>query len=135
ARGEGGEESRADPRRVMDELLNPPGHAELVDALLELLASTSRVLDDLTRAADVPDRAAATELLADALYELLAPMSMLLGPRDVKTATAVMEAIANIVADRFDFAPCEVVPIPQRDPREAHRRLQLPTRPRRGVRI
>jgi hypothetical protein len=118
----------------MDELLNPPGHAELVDALLELVTSTSRILDDLTHASDVPDRAAATEYLLEALYELLAPMSMLLGRRDIKTATAVIEAASNIVADRFDFAPCEVVPAPRRDPREAHRRLRLPSRPRRGAR-
>lgn len=118
----------------MDDLLNPPGHAELVEALLELATATGRILDDLTRAADVPDRAAATEHLLEALYELLAPMSMLLGPRELKTATAVLEAAANIVGDRFDFAPCEVVPAPRRDPREAHRRLELPARPRRGAR-
>jgi hypothetical protein len=119
----------------MDELLNLPGHAELVDALPELATSTSRVLDDLTRAADVPDRAAATDYLTDALYHLLAPLSLLLGPRDVKTATAVVEAVANIVVDRFAFAPCEVEPLPRRDPRAAHRRLRLPTRPRRGARM
>jgi hypothetical protein len=118
----------------MDDPTNPPGHAELVDALVELVTSTSRILDDLARATDVPDRAAATEYLLEALYELLAPMSMLLASRDLRTATAVLEAAANIVTDRFDFAPCEVVAPPRRDPREAHRRLRPPSRPRRGAR-
>ena len=118
----------------MNELPQPPGHAELVDALIELATSTSGILDDLTRAYDVPDREAAIEHLTDAFYELLAPMSMLLGPREIRTATAVLEAAANMVDARFDFAPCDVVPVPRRDPREAHRRLRTPSRPRRGAR-
>src|SRR6478752_2189262 len=118
----------------MNELPKPPGHAHLVDALIELATSTSGILDDLARAYDVPDREAAIEHLTDAFYELLAPMSMLLGPRDIRTATAVLEAAANIVDARFDFAPCDVVPAPRRDPREAHRQLRAPSRPRRGAR-
>ena len=47
----------------MDELPKPPGHVELVDALLELATSASGILDDLTRANDVADRAAATDFL------------------------------------------------------------------------
>ncbi len=115
----------------MDELTP---HGELVDALLELATATSRILDGLTRAADVPDREAATDHLHEALYVVLAPMSMLLGARDLKAATAVVEAAANVLAHRFDYAPCEVVPAPRRDPRETHRRLRSPARPRRGAR-
>jgi len=118
----------------MDELPKPAGHVELVDALLELATSTSHALDDLTRAPDVPDRAAAVMHLRDAYYELLAPISLLLGPRHLKAATTAIEAAANVVIHHFDFAPCEVVPAPRRDPRDSHRRLPRYGRPRRGTR-
>ena len=119
----------------MDELPKPSGHVDLVEALLELATAASRTLDDLTRAPDVPDRAAATDHLRDAYYELLAPISMLLGPRDIRAATAVIEAAANIVTQSFDFAPCEVVPPPRRDPRDQHRLHARAHRSRRrGVR-
>jgi hypothetical protein len=117
----------------MDELIKPPGHADLVDALLELATAASRTLEDLTRAPDVPDREAALEHLGDAYHQLLAPISLLLGARDIRAATAVIEAAANIVTSSFDFAPCEVIPAPRRDPRAQHR--ARPRRPRhRGVR-
>jgi hypothetical protein len=117
----------------MDELLKPPSHADLVDALLELATATSRTLDDLTSAPDVPDRRAALEHLRDAYYELLAPISLLLGARDIRAATAVIETASNIVTSSFDFAACEVVPPPRKDPREQHRTRSR--RPRqRGVR-
>ena len=115
----------------MDELAKPPGHADLVDALLELATSTSGILDDLTRAHDVADRTAAVDFLRDAFYELLAPLSLLLGPRDLRAATAVIEAAVNITVTRFDFAPCEVEPAPRPDPRAAHRRLRRRTLPRK----
>ena len=118
----------------MNEPFSPHGHGELVDALLELANASSRILDEFTRAADVPDREAATEHLHEAFHVLLAPMSMLLGPRDLKAATAVIEAAANVLVDRFDYAPCEVVPAPRRDPRETHRRLRSRVRARRGAR-
>jgi hypothetical protein len=117
----------------MEELIKPPGHADLVDALLELATATSRTLDDLTRAPDVPDRQAALEHLRDAYYELLAPLSLLLGERDLRAATAVIETASNIVTSSFDFAPCSVVVPPRTDPRAQHRaRLRRPRR--RGVR-
>jgi hypothetical protein len=117
----------------MEELITPPGPADRAAALLELAAATSRTLDDLARAPDVPDRRAALEHLRAAYYELLAPISLLLGARDIRAATAVIETAANIVTSSFDFAPCEVVPPPQRDPRAQHRaRARRPRR--RGVR-
>lgn len=116
----------------MEELAKPPAHADLVDALLELVTSTGGVLDDLTRANDVADRAAATDFLRDAFYELLAPMSLVLGQRDLKAATAVLEAATNITLQSFDFAPCQVeADVPQRDPRSAHRRPRRPKIERR----
>lgn len=119
----------------MEELIKPPGHVDLVDALLELATAAGRTLDDLTRAPDVPDRAAAVEHLRDAYYELLAPISLLLGARDIRAATAVLETASNIVTHSFDFAPCEVVAPPRRDPRDQHRTAARSRRPRRrGVR-
>jgi hypothetical protein len=116
----------------MDDLTTPQAHTELVDALLELATSTSGILDDLTRAHDVADRGAAVDFLRDAFLELLAPMTLLLSPRDVRAATAVLEAAANITTTRFDFAPCEVeADVPRRDPRTAHRRLTRPAIPRK----
>ncbi|MBE2317843.1 hypothetical protein DVA67_017810 [Solirubrobacter sp. CPCC 204708] len=120
----------------MEELALPQAHTELIDALLELATSTSGILDDLTRAHDVADRGAAVEFLREAFHELLAPLSLLLGPRELRAATAAVEAAANITATRFDFAPCDVeAEVPRRDPRTAHRRLQRPAIPRkRGTR-
>jgi len=118
----------------MNDPFTPHNHGELVNALLELATASSRILDEFTRAADVPDREAATDHLHEAFHVLLAPMSMLLGPRDLKAATAVIEAAANVLVDRFDYAPCEVVPAPRRDPRETHRRLRSRVRARRGAR-
>jgi hypothetical protein len=119
----------------MEELTNPSGHAALVAALLELATVTSRTLDDLTRARDVPDRAAALEYLHDAYHDLLAPLPLLLGARDLRAATAVIETASNIVTQSFAFAPCEVVPPPRSDPRDQHRRHARSRRPRkRGVR-
>jgi hypothetical protein len=116
----------------MDELPKPPGHVELVDALLELATSASGILDDLTRANDVADRAAATDFLRDALYELLAPTSMLLGERDLRAATAVLEAAASITIGGWTFAPCDVeAEVPRRDPRSVHRRPRRPVIPRK----
>jgi hypothetical protein len=107
-------------------------HTELVDALLELATSTSTILDALTRAHDVADRAAAVAFLRDAFHELLAPVSLLLAPRDLRAATTAIEAAANIAATRFDFAPCEVeADVPRRDPRSVHRRPRRPHVPRR----
>ena len=126
---------RDGPRSTMEELAKPFGHADLVDALLELATATSRTLDDLTRARDVPDRTAALDHLHEAYYELLAPISLLLGARDIRAATAVIETASNIVTHTFDFAPCEVVPPPRPDPRDQHRRHARSRRPRkRGVR-
>ena len=118
----------------MEELAKPPGHAALVAALLELASSTSHTLDDLTRACGVPDRTAALEELRDAFYELLAPISMLLGPRDIRAATAVIEAASNVVIHSCDVAPREVVPPPRRDPRDQHRAPIRSLRRKRGVR-
>lgn len=116
----------------MEDLALPQAHTELVDALLELATSTSGILDDLTRANDVADRAAAIDFLREAFHELLAPISLLLGPRDLRAATAAIEAAANITATRFDFAPCDVeAEVPRRDPRAAHRRLKRPLVPRK----
>jgi HD domain len=116
----------------MDELPKPPGHVELVDALLELATSAGGILDDLTRANDVADRAAATDFLRDALYELLAPTSMLFGERDLRAATAVLEAAASITIGGWSFVPCEVeAEVPRRDPRNAHRRPRRPVIPRK----
>ena len=117
----------------MDERIQPPVHADLVDALLEPATATTRALDDLTKAPDVPDRRAALEHLRHAYYDLLAPISLLLGTRDVRTTTAVIEAASNIVIGSFDFAPCEVAAPARPDPRAQHR--ARPRRPRqRGVR-
>lgn len=120
----------------MEELAKPPGHIELVDALLELVTASSAVVDELTRANDVADRAAALDFFRDALYELLAPTSMVFGPRDLRAATAVLEVAAGITVGSFDFAPCEVeADVPKRDPRSAHRRARWPKIPRkRGTR-
>ncbi|RKQ93385.1 hypothetical protein C8N24_3248 [Solirubrobacter pauli] len=120
----------------MEELTTPPGHVELVDALLELVASSDSIVAELTRAKDVADRAAALAFFRDALYELLAPTSMLLGPRDLRAATAVLEVAAGITGSSFDFAACEVeAEVPTRDPRNAHRRPRRPKIPRkRGTR-
>jgi len=124
------------PREVMEELTTPPGHIELVDALLELVASSESVVAELTRANDVADRAAALDFFREALYELLAPTSMLLGPRDLRAATAVLEVVAGITGGSFEFAACEVeAEVPKRDPRDAHRRPRRPKVPRkRGTR-
>jgi hypothetical protein len=120
----------------MEELAKPPGHIELVDALLELVTASNAIVDELTRANDVADRAAALDFYRDALYELLAPTSMLLGRRDLQAATAVLETAAGITVGGFDFAPCEVeTDVPKRDPRDAHRRRRYPKIPRkRGTR-
>lgn len=116
----------------MEELAKPPGHVELVDALVELVTSSSAVVEQLTRAHDVADRAAALDFFRDALYELLAPTSLLFGARDLRAATAVLEAAAGITLGSFDFAPCEVeADVPKRDPRAAHRRPRRPKIPRR----
>jgi len=80
----------------MQELSKPFGHADLVDALLELATATSRTLDDLTRARDVPDRAAALDHLHDAYYELLAPIS-LLTPLRAPSPTGTTLASAQVV--------------------------------------
>src|SRR3954447_1494309 len=106
----GGEELPDGPTRTIETLATTAGHAALVDALLELATETSRALDGLTRAPDVPDRAAATDHLLDTFDELLAPLSVLLAPRDLRAATAVIEAAANVAIRAFDFAACEVVP-------------------------
>jgi hypothetical protein len=119
----------------MEDLALPHAHTELVDALLELATSTSAVLNDLTRAHDVADRAAAVEFLREAFHELLAPVSLLLGPRDLRAATTAIEAAANLAATRLDFAPCEAeADVPRRDPRSAHRRPRPPVPRRRGTR-
>ena len=116
----------------MDDRTTPQAHTDLVDALLELATSTSGILDDLTRANDVADRSAAVDFLREAFLELLAPLSQLLGPRDLRAATAAIEAAVNITATRFDFAACDVkAEVPRRDPRTAHRRLKRPAIPRK----
>ena len=116
----------------MEELITPQAHSDLVDALLELATSTSGILDDLTRAHDVADRSAAVEFLREAFLELLAPLSLLLGPRDLRAATAAIEAAVNITVTGFDFAACDVeAEVPRRDPRTAHRRLKRPAIPRK----
>jgi hypothetical protein len=131
----GGEEIGGGPMSSMEELPKPPGHADLVDALLELTTAASRTLDDLARAPDVPDRDAALKELRHAYYKLMAPISLMLGARDIRAATAVIEAAANVVIHNFAFAPCEVVPPPRRDPRDQHRVFARSRRPRRrGVR-
>ena len=116
----------------MEELTTPSGHAQLVDALIELVASSSSVVAELTRANDVADRAAALDFFRETLYELLAPTSMLLGPRDLRAATAVLEVVAGITGDSFNFSVCEVESeVPKRDPRSAHRTRRHPKIPRR----
>ncbi|MDA0181279.1 hypothetical protein OJ997_13310 [Solirubrobacter phytolaccae] len=116
----------------MEELATPPGHVELVDALLELVTSSSSIVDELTRATDVADRAAALDFYRYALYDLLAPTAMLLGPRDLRAATAALEVAAGLTIGSFNFSACEVeTEVPKRDPRSAHRRRRYPKIPRR----
>jgi hypothetical protein len=57
---------------------------------------------------------------------------MLLDERDLRAATAVLEAAASITVGSWTFAPCEVdVDVPRRDPRTVHRRPRRPRIPRK----
>jgi hypothetical protein len=116
----------------MENLTQPPGHADLVAALMELVTSSTSIVAELTRASDVADRAAALDFFRDALHELLVPTSMLLEPRDLAAATAVLEVVAGITGGSFNFAPGEVeAEVPRRDPRSAHRRSRRRRIPRK----
>jgi hypothetical protein len=64
--------------------------AQLVDALLESTAPVNQILDEVSYAPVPPD----PDELRALLSEALAPLDLLLSPRDLLITTAVLEAVA-----------------------------------------
>jgi hypothetical protein len=69
--------------------------AQLVDALLESTAPVTQILDDVDLSYEPPDPDDMRRLLGS----VLAPLEQLYAPRDLLTATAVLEAVAPMILE------------------------------------
>jgi hypothetical protein len=69
--------------------------AQLVDAILESTAPVTQILDDVDLSFDPPDPDDMRMLLSS----ILAPLEQLYQPRDLLIATAVLEAVAPMIAE------------------------------------
>jgi hypothetical protein len=112
----------------------PADVSSLVDALLECTAPITQILDHMVRAPDAKDTDAAVAALREVLADVLAPFATVLAARDLRTATAILEAVAPMICEEVMLVPHAPAATPRRDPRDAHRRQRRrPTaRRRRG---
>jgi hypothetical protein len=99
----------------------PAEVASFVDAMLECTAPITQILDHMVRAPDATDVDAAVPILRHLLADVLAPLGTVLAPRDLRTATAILEAAAPMICEDVLLVPHPPERPPRRDPRAAHR--------------
>jgi hypothetical protein len=109
----------------------PADVSSLVDALLECTAPITQILDHMVRAPDAQDVDGAVALLREVLADVLAPFGTVLAARDLRTTTAILEAVAPMICEEVLLVPHAPPAPPRRDPRDAHRRQRRLTASRR----
>jgi hypothetical protein len=89
----------------MERHTQPAGIGELVDAILEVAAPIAHALDHLGRAPSPPDVDEGIEILKELLRDVLTPLATVLSPRDLRTTTAVVEAMVPLIAEDLCLVP------------------------------
>ena len=75
--------------------------SEFVEAVLECTAPVTQILDEVSFTPYPPD----ADELRDLLSSMLKPLEALLAPRDLLTATAVLEAATPRLAESLLLVP------------------------------
>ena len=83
----------------------PAPVSELVDAMLEVTAPITQALDHMMRSPGEPDIHEAVAVLKGLLRDVLAPMGVMLSARDLRAATAVIEASVPMICERLVLVP------------------------------